>query len=328
MDAPAGGDLYVATKSGQIRAIRNGTVDPVAVLDISSEVSTGGEQGLLGLAISPDLGYLYVDFTDTSGDTRIREYRLSGGRAETSSLREVLKVAQPYANHNGGDLHFGPDRYLYITLGDGGSAGDPSDNGQSLDTLLGKILRINPRPSGSAPYSVPSDNPFVSRSGAKPEIWAYGLRNPWRLSFDKSTNDMYIGDVGQDAWEEIDYQASNSRGGLNYGWKRREGTHTYQGSPASNETLPIYEYSHADGNCSITGGYVYRGQAIPALQGAYLFADYCAGRLRAFVPRNGQAINHRFLGPEVGSVTAFGQDLNGELYVLSGDSGVYRIDPA
>ena len=321
---PGEGNFYIAEKGGRIRRVRGGTVGSV-VLDISSEVSTGGEQGLLGLAFSADGKRLYVNFTNGPGDTVIREYSFTSGRA--TSPRVVMEIDQPYANHNGGNIMFGPDSYLYIGMGDGGSAGDPQNNAQNLDRLLGKMLRIDPRQSGSAAYTSPKSNPFVGRSG-RDEIWAYGLRNPWRFSFDRATDALWIGDVGQNQWEEIDVASRSSDGGENYGWRRMEGTNTFDGGPPANHHRPIYEYSHDGGNCSVTGGYVYRGAKIPAMRGAYVFADFCVGRLRAFVENEGGAQNHRFLGPQVDSLASFGQDRDGDLYVLSLAGGVYRIDPA
>ena len=205
--------LYVAEKTGKVVAVRDGIVDPVPMLDLSEEVSLGGEQGLLGLAFSPDGRDVYVNFTDTNGDTHITGYAMRGGQADTATRRDLLVVDQPYSNHNGGNLVFGPDGYLYIGLGDGGSGGDPQGNGQSLSTLLGKMLRIDPTPFGDRPYRIPTDNPFVGHVAARPEIWAYGLRNPWRYSFDRLTGDLWIGDVGQSAWEEVDVQPSDSPGG-------------------------------------------------------------------------------------------------------------------
>jgi glucose/arabinose dehydrogenase len=271
---------------------------------------------------------MYVNFTNTQGNTVVREYKVSNGRADVATKRDVLMVTQPFANHNGGNLVFGPDGYLYIGLGDGGSAGDPSNNAQNLNTLLGKMLRINPTPSGSNQYQIPRDNPFVGRAGARGEIWAYGLRNPWRYSFDRATKDLWIGDVGQSSWEEVDRQTASSKGGDNYGWSLVEGTHSYKDGPPPNHHPPIYEYSHDGGNCSVTGGYVYRGSAIPKLVGAYLFADFCVGRLRAFVVTKGRAADQRFLGPQAEQLSSFGQDAKGELYVTSLAGGVYRIDPA
>jgi glucose/arabinose dehydrogenase len=327
-------DLYIAEKGGKIRIYHEGGITGTA-LDISSQVSTGSEQGLLGLAFSPGGTKLYVYFTDKNGsgpagDDVVREYPFSSGHV-TSSGRDVLRVSDPETNHNGGNLIFGPDGYLYIGLGDGGGGGDAHGsigNGQNINVLLGKLLRIDPTRSGSAQYKIPSDNPFVGRDG-RDEIWAYGLRNPWRWSFDRQTHDLWIGDVGQNAWEEIDFQPASSHGGENYGWRRREGDHPYNGGTKPPGAIdPIYEYSHDGGNCSITGGYVYRGSRIHNLVGAYLFADFCVGRLRAFVRNGGSAAGHRFLGPQVANLSSFGQDRNGELYVLSLDGGVYKINPA
>jgi glucose/arabinose dehydrogenase len=326
--------IYVAQRhAGTIRPVRSGKVgDPV--LNIGSQISTGNEQGLLGLAFSADGKKLYIYFTSATGsgpagDDVLREYSFSGGRA--TSPRDVLRVADPEGNHNGGNVLFGPDGYLYVGLGDGGGAGDAhgtQGNGQNVDVLLGKLLRIDPRQSGSSAYTVPDDNPFVGKGG-RDEIWAYGLRNPWRYSFDRSTGDLWIGDVGQNAWEEIDFDARSSGGGDNYGWRRMEGTHSYAGgTPPSNHHAPIYEYSHDDGNCSVTGGYVYRGSKIHHLKGAYVFADFCVGRLRAFVRDGSTASGHRFLGPKLGNLSSFGQSVSGEIYVMSLSGGLYRIDPA
>jgi glucose/arabinose dehydrogenase len=236
-----------------------------------------------------------------------------------------LFVDQPFSNHNGGALAFGPDGYLYVALGDGGSAGDPMGNAQSLSTLLGKLLRISPRPSGGEPYSIPPDNPFVGWSGARPEIWAYGLRNPWRFSFDAATGDLWIGDVGQNAWEEIDLEPAGSDGGSNFGWDRLEGTHPFEGGSAPGSVPPVFEYANGAGSCAVTGGYVYRGALIPALAGAYVFADYCRGRLEALVPGKGRAMEARALGPRVDALASFGEDARGELYVLSLAGTVSRI---
>jgi glucose/arabinose dehydrogenase len=318
--------LYIAEKDGRVVAIRDGKVDPTPVLDVSSEVSLGGEQGLLGLAFSPDGGSLYVNFTD--GDTRVVAYAMAEDRADPSSRREVLFVDQPYSNHNGGNLVFGPDGYLYIGLGDGGSGGDPHGNAQSLGTLLGKMLRIDPRPADGAPYRVPADNPFVTTPGARPEIWAYGLRNPWRYSFDRATGDLWIGDVGQSAWEEVDRQPASSTGGENYGWNVREGSHPYAagGSPPG-AVDPVFDYSHSDGGCVVTGGYVYRGAAIPDLVGTYVFADFCLGKIEG-LRLDGDQVVHEQLGVAAGPVSSFGEDAQGELYILSLAGGVYRLAPA
>jgi glucose/arabinose dehydrogenase len=319
--------LYVAEKTGRVVALRDGVVAKTPALDLSGQVSLGSEQGLLGLAFSPDGRYLYVNVTDLNGDTQIEEFAMGDRVADPSSRRVILSVDQPYANHNGGNLVFGPDGFLYIGLGDGGSGGDPQDNAQSLATLLGKMLRISPRPSADAPYTVPPDNPFVGRSDARPEIWAYGLRNPWRYSFDRLTGDLWIGDVGQNAWEEVDLQPASSTGGENYGWNRVEGTHPYSGDAPSGSTPPVYEYSHDTGGCVVTGGYVYRGAAIPALVGSYVFADYCVGQLEALRLQDGQVV-HTSLGVTVQGPSSFGQDAAGELYVLSLAGDVFRLVPA
>jgi glucose/arabinose dehydrogenase len=317
--------LYIAEKTGRVVAIRNGHVAARPVLDLSGAVSLGGEQGLLGLAFSPDGRYLYVNYTDVNGDTRIVGYAMHGEHAAVGSRRQVLFVGQPYDNHNGGDLIFGPDGDLYIGLGDGGSGGDPQGNAQSLGTLLGKMLRIRPTPTGAQPYRVPADNPFVHDAGARPEIWAYGLRNPWRYSFDPVTGDLWIADVGQSAWEEIDRVPGGSTGGLNFGWNLLEGTHRYAGSAPAGAVPPGYEYPHAGGACVVIGGDVYRGSAIPALVGDYVFADFCLGTLQAIRVQPDGTIAHLDLGATLPNVSSFGPGANGELYVTSLDGGVYRI---
>ena len=320
--------LYVAEKTGRVVAIRRGVVSATPVLDLTSRVSQGEEQGLLGIAFSPDGRYLYADFTDTAGNTHVTQWAFTGGRAEPASERTILYVRQPFSNHNGGQIAFGPDGDLYTGLGDGGSEGDPLGNGQRLTTLLGKILRIRPTPAGPRPYIVPAGNPFVGPSGARPEIWAYGLRNPWRFSFDAKTGNLWIGDVGQNEWEEIDLLPAGRGGGQNYGWNLTEGDHSYNGAtPPPNWVRPIYEYSHADGGCAVIGGYVYRGTAIPGLDGAYLFSDNCLGGIAALRVRGGRVVAERGLGVRVPSPSSFGEDGRGELYVLSLEGGVYRITP-
>ncbi len=325
----AGDDaLYLAEKVGRVMAIRVGRVDPTPVLDLSGKVSKGYEQGLLGLAFSPDGRFLYVNYTDLAGDTNVVEYAMAQGRADPGSARRVLFVRQPFPNHNGGNLAFGPDGYLYIGLGDGGSEGDPLGNGQNLATLLGKMLRIDPRPSGGRPYGIPPGNPFVGRAGVRPEIWAYGLRNPWRYSFDRKTGDLWIGDVGQDRREENDFQPARAMGGQNYGWNRLEGTLPFKGRPPPGATPPIFEYAtHQNGTCAVTGGYVYRGRDIPHLAGAYVFADFCSGQLIALVQENGRIVEHRSLGVTVPELASFGEDGDGELYALSLEGSVFRLAP-
>ncbi len=319
--------IYVIEQGGRVRALRGGRLDPTPVLDISSLTEGGGERGLLGIAFSPDGRYLYLDYTDTGGDTHVAEFTMRGGRADPRSRRNLLTVDQPYPNHNGGQLAFGPDGYLYIALGDGGSAGDPHGNGQSLRALLGKILRISPRPSGGRPYGVPPGNPFAGRSDARPEIWDYGLRNPWRFSFDPATRDLWIADVGQGEWEEIDHEPAG-RGGRNYGWNPLEGSHPYAGERPAGAVPPVIEYSHQEGGCTVIGGSVYRGKAIPDLVGGYLYGDYCAGWVRAAPVRGAGVGESRDLGINVPNLTSFGVDQHGELYALSQGGPVYRILPA
>jgi glucose/arabinose dehydrogenase len=330
IDSPVGmalrkGDsgVYFIEQTGRVRVFRNDRMDPNAVLDVSSQIKAGGEQGLLGIAFSPDGRYLYLDFTDTRGDTHIAEFAMGGGRPDPGSQRNVLTVDQPFANHNGGQLAFGPDGHLYIALGDGGSGGDPYGNGQSLGTLLGKILRIDPRPSGGRPYGIPRDNPFGDPAGARAEIWDYGLRNPWRFSFDPTTRDLWIADVGQGDWEEVDHEPAG-RGGRNYGWNRLEGTHHFDGDPLAGAVGPVIEYGHSAGACTVIGGSVYRGAAIPDLRGAFLYGDYCAGWVKA-VTVGDPSGTPRDLGINVPSLTSFGTDQRGEPFALSAGGQVFRI---
>ncbi len=319
--------LYVARQNGEIVALHDARVTPV--LDVSRKTRSGGEEGLLGIAFSADGSRLYVHSTALNGDTRVEEYAFvpasgGGGRADPASARLILTAPAAQSNHNGGELTFGPDGMLYLGLGDGGGGGG---NGQSRDTLLGKILRIDPTPSSRAPYTIPPDNPFA-KGGGRSEIWAYGLRNPWRFSFDEPTGTIWIADVGQNAWEEIDALAVSASRGANFGWNPLEGTHEYRGGAPPGTVMPIFETSHADGNCSITGGYVYRGSRIPALRGAYVFSDYCNGAVRAIYAEGGRVVQQRELGVSASSISSFGVDNDGELYVVSQDEGIYRLDPA
>ncbi|MGH7630425.1 MAG: PQQ-dependent sugar dehydrogenase [Gemmatimonadales bacterium] len=325
--------LFVAEKGGRIRIIESGAVLPTPFLDLSDRVSTGGEQGLLGLAFDPDYatnGRFIVNYTDLAGDTRISAFRVSADAdlADEASEVLILGVDQPFANHNGGQLTFGPDGYLYVGLGDGGDANDPQGNGQSLTTLLGKLLRIDV--DGGVPYAIPPDNPFAATAAARAEIWSYGLRNPWRFSFDRLTGDLYIGDVGQREIEEIDVSpaASGAGRGVNYGWDVMEGRECFEPSSGCDQSglvLPAAQYNHGDG-CSVTGGYVYRGSAIPALQGTYFYSDFCSGWVRSFRYSNGEAAEEReWAALEAGNVTSFGQDAAGELYILAAGGTVYRI---
>jgi glucose/arabinose dehydrogenase len=324
------GRLFIVEKPGRIRIVKDGDLLPDPFLDITDRTrSTGNEQGLLGLAFDPQYrtnGRFFVDYIDLNGNTVVARYLVSADnpdKADPASGAAILRVNQPYANHNGGDLVFGPDGYLYIGMGDGGSAGDPLGNGQRLDTLLGKLLRIDVR---SDPYAIPPDNPFLGRAGARPEIWAYGLRNPWRFSFDRATGDLYIGDVGQDAYEEIDFQPAGSAGGQNYGWNIMEGLHPYKGGDTAGLVPPVAEYSHDGGNCSVTGGYVYRGTRIPPLQGTYLFGDYCTGTIWVLRRIAGEWRMADWSGFSFGfPISSFGEDESGELYILDYKAGAAFI---
>jgi glucose/arabinose dehydrogenase len=324
--------LYVVEQGGTVRVVRNGQLQAAPFLDISDRISTGGERGLLGLAFHPQFATsrrLFVNYTDRNGDTHVAEFRAADAdTADPASERTLLVIPQPFANHNGGGLAFGNDRRLYAGLGDGGSGGDPLGNGQRLDTLLGKMLRIDV--DGSPPYTIPSDNPFRATPGARPEIWAYGLRNPFRFAFDRVSGDLYVGDVGQGAREEVDVGLAARGGGENYGWNIMEGTQCYQpstGCDRSGLTLPVFDYGHDQG-CSITGGVVYRGCRMPELAGSFFFGDYCSGFVRSLRVANGQATDVRDW-PLTGihSVTSFGVDADGEVYVVDYGGSVFRLEP-
>lgn len=323
--------IFVVEQPGRIRVLRNGTLQPAPYLDITAITSTGGERGLLGLAFHPEYdtnGRFFLNHTDLNGDTRVLRFArgASADVADPGSLEVVLEVDQPFTNHNGGHLAFGPDGLLYIGLGDGGSGGDPEGNGQDPSTLLGSMLRIS---VDALPYSVPSTNPFVGMSGFAPETWAYGLRNPWRFSFDRTTGDLWIGDVGQNAREEISYQAASSLGGENYGWNRLEGSACYPSDPCdpTGTVAPTYEYGHSEG-CSVTGGYVYRGSAVPSLVGRYLLADYCGGWVRSLGHNAGvvtDVVDHSVAFGTLSGVVSFGEDAAGEIYVVSLAGSIYRV---
>lgn len=329
--------LFIVEKGGTIRIVKGGTLLPAPFLDITSLVSTGSEQGLLGLAFDPEYatnGRFVVHYTDTNGATRVSAFARSGSDpdlADPGSEQVVLTAEQPFANHNGGQILFGPDGNLYLGLGDGGSGGDPQGRGQDLTDLLGSILRIDLR--GVAPYTIPADNPFAASTTARTEIWSYGLRNPWRFSFDRATGDLYIGDVGQSRWEEVDVSpsAEGAGKGINFGWNVMEGRHCYASGPCDQTglALSVLEYDHDQG-CSVTGGYVYRGSAISGLQGTYFYSDFCSGWIRSFRYQGGQAVeplDWPTLAPPGGSVTSFGEDAVGELYIASSGGRVYRIVP-
>jgi glucose/arabinose dehydrogenase len=333
---PGDAAIYVALQPGQVMALHDGRVD--TALDISGKTQCCGEQGLLGIVFSRDGNHLYAHSTALGGDTRVEEYAFTpapggGGTADPASARLLLTAPGAQSNHNGGQLALDGDGRLYIGLGDGGAGGDegpghaPGGNGQSLDTLLGKILRIDPTASATAPYTIPPDNPFAN-GGGRPEIWSYGLRNPWRFSIDAPTDTIWIGDVGQNAWEEVDSVARASSAGANFGWNPLEGTHEYRGGAPPGTVGPLFEYSHDDGSCTVIGGYVYRGEKIAALRGAYVFSDYCNSSLHALYAPNGAVAAQRDLGIRSSSITSFGVDNDGELYVVTQGDGVFRLDPA
>jgi glucose/arabinose dehydrogenase len=331
--APAGDPrVFIVEKAGRIRVLQGGALLPTPFLDIGSLVSTGAEQGLLGLAFSPGYaatGLFVVDYTDLSGNTQVVSYRVSAADpnvADPATARVVLSVAQPFANHNGGEVTFGPDGDLYVGLGDGGSEGDPQGHGQDRTDLLGSLLRIALTPDGAG-YSIPADNPFVGATNARGELWNIGLRNPWRFSFDRATGELYIADVGQNAYEEVNVLPAGDRDGENFGWNIMEGLHCYASSNCDRTglTLPVLEYGH-DAGCSITGGYVYRGAAIPALRGTYFYGDYCSGFVRSFRWKGAvtEQQNWPTLSPG-GGITSFGEDAAGELYLTTASGDVYRM---
>ncbi|MFD3945260.1 PQQ-dependent sugar dehydrogenase [Streptomyces sp. NPDC058579] len=324
--AGPGGKVWIAERAGTVRVLGDqGLGEPV--LDISAETTTDGERGLLGIAFDNARAHFYISYTNLEGTSTIDEFAVRNGKLRPDTRRTVLTQTQPYSNHNGGDIKFGPDGYLYIAFGDGGAGGDPHGNGQNLDTLLGKMLRIDPR--GGTPYAIPSDNPFVNDPNAKDEIWAYGLRNPWRFSFDSSTGDLLIGDVGQNDWEEIDWAPARNKGGENYGWSQMEGNHPFRGgTEPANHVRPIHEYGRGGLGCAVTGGFVYRGNAIPALKGQYVFSDYCDGTIRALKLKNGKVTGVNDLVVNGGEVVSFVQGVRGELYVLAQGGNIARIDPA
>jgi glucose/arabinose dehydrogenase len=325
---------FVVEQGGRVLVVRDGRRLGTPFLDISGQVTAGGEQGLLSLAFAPDYassGRFYVYFTDDAGDQRIVEYRrASADRADPGSARLVLRMADSESNHNGGLLLFGPDDLLYVGTGDGGGGGDrhgSRGNAQDLGSLLGKILRIDPRARGGRPYTVPAGNPFRGRSGARPEVYAYGLRNPWRFSFDRRTGGLTIGDVGQGAWEEINYVPRGRGRGANFGWRPFEGRARYTpGERAPGHVRPIIVRSHSAGNCSITGGVVVRDRRL-SLYGRYLFGDYCRGRVESARLARGRARGVRRTRFQVSSLSSFGEDAQGRVYVVSLNGPVYRLAP-
>jgi glucose/arabinose dehydrogenase len=326
--------LFVVEQSGHIWILQDGALNPEPFLDISGlihgDVFGGGytERGLLGLAFHPDYeqnGQFFIYYTAASSDNILARYQVSADNpnaADAASAVILMSVDDPYANHNGGQLAFGPDGYLYVAMGDGGSAGDPLGNGQNPATLLGKILRID---INAETYLVPEDNPFVEDVNFAPEIWAWGLRNPWRFSFDRATGDLYIADVGQNQREEINFQPADSTGGENYGWNIFEGSYRYSGGPEpANLVMPIAEYSH-DAGCSVTGGYIYRGVALPEFEAVYLFGDYCSGNIWATYRDLRETWQTSVFMRTQFRVSSFGEDEAGELYVVDYQGVVYRL---
>ncbi|MGK2948326.1 MAG: PQQ-dependent sugar dehydrogenase [Acidimicrobiales bacterium] len=341
---PGSPDLYVAEKAGRIRLIkvteRDGTdqvtyqLQNTPLLDISDDVLDDGEQGFLGMVFSTDGRKIYVSYSNRGdGAGHVVEYELGDGASiDARSARELLVVEQPFANHNGGHLAIGPDGYLYVGLGDGGSGGDPAGNGQDPSTLLGSILRIDPEQPDleGPPYAIPAGNPFDGEDG-RAEIWLYGVRNPWRFSFDHSTGDLWVADVGQNAFEEINRLSADggfdAGRGANLGWNEMEATHPFDGGEnPDGAVLPIFEYGRDDG-CSVTGGYVYRGEEIPGLVGTYLYADLCVPGLRGLQLDSGTVIDTRTWDLPVEQAYSFGQDDDGELYVLLGSGPVLKLIP-
>jgi glucose/arabinose dehydrogenase len=339
LDAPPGDPrLFLVERFGRILVLEGGRLLPTPFLDWSRRVETGfGEQGLLSVAFHPDYatsGRFFIYFTERgSGDVVISELRTSAdrNRADPESAKELLRQPQFARNHNGGQLRIGPDGKLYAGLGDGGAAGDPREAGQDLGTWLGAVLRLEVEGSSR----VPADNPFVGRAGALPEIWAWGLRNPWRFSFDRDTGDLYIADVGQNRWEEVHFAAAGAQAGLNYGWNVVEGLECFRGSdcPRTDFVDPMVVYPHKGGHCSVTGGSVYRGSALPELRGWYLYGDFCSGMLRALKVQGGALVQDLEISELVGGrkqltrLASFGEDAAGELYLVLLDGRVLKLVP-
>ncbi len=331
------GRLFVLEQSGKIWILQQGARLDTPFLDISGlltrDVFGGGytERGLLGLAFHPQYaqnGQFFINYTDRSGSSVVARYVVSdsdAALANPDSAEVLLTIQQPYANHNGGQMAFGPDGYLYVSVGDGGSAGDPQNNAQNPYNLLGKILRLDV--DSAVPYAIPPDNPFAAGGGA-PEIWAWGLRNVWRFSFDRATSDLYLADVGQNQWEEVNFQPAGSPGGQNYGWRVYEGMHRYSGETGTDAmVLPVLEYPHGALGCSISGGYVYRGTALPDLQAVYLYSDFCSGIVWGAWRDESAAWQNMILTETGRSISSFGEDEVGELYLLDYSGTIFAFSP-
>ncbi len=332
LQAPTGDTrLFVVEQPGRIRIIQNGQLLTAPFLNIQSKVGSGGERGLLGLAFHPNYasnGFFYVNYTDVSGDTRVERYAVTAGSPNTAnanSAKLIIAIDQPFSNHNGGQLQFGADGKLYIGMGDGGGGGDPQGHGQDRATLLGDLLRIDV--DAGDPYAIPPDNPHANSTQFRREIWASGLRNPWRFSFDRTAGILYIADVGQGQYEEINAVPA-TQAGVNYGWDIMEAAHCFAATTCNQNglQLPVHEYTHDNGNCSVTGGYVYRGASVPGVIGHYFYSDYCSGFLKSFRLVNGSATDHRtWLVGDIGNVLSFGVDAARELYVLTSNGRVLQI---
>lgn len=332
LTAPSGDPsrLFIVERGGKIRIVKNGALRSRPFLDISSQVSTANGGGLYSMAFHPGYatnGRFFIYFTNLDGDIELRRYRVSGSNANRANLgtaRTILTVPEPAGNHHGGLAAFGPDGYLYVAIGDDGSAQLQVDNAQDLTTLLGKIVRID---VNVGRYSIPPDNPFLDEPGARNEIWALGVRNPWRYSFDDVTGNLYMADIGQELWEEVN-ETPADEGGRNYGWPIMEGSSCFNppsGCDTAGLAPPIFEYDHSQG-CSITGGYVYRGRGMPSFDGVYFYSDFCSGWLRSFLIVNGMPADHRDWGiGDIGGVFSFGEDAAGELYILTTYGEVHRL---
>lgn len=325
--------LFITEQAGRILIYDGVRLRSEPFLDIETKVLSGGERGLLSVAFHPDYksnGFFYVNYTDRpGGHTVVERYKVSANdpnRADPNSAFKLITILQPFSNHNGGQLKFGPDGYLYIGMGDGGSGGDPENHAQRLNSLLGKMLRIDVNDGN--PYGIPEDNPFRAMLSGRPEIWAYGLRNPWRFSFDRATGDMFIADVGQNQWEEVSFQPATSIGGENYGWRFMEGNHCFNPSINCNTNglvRPILEYRHGTGDCSITGGYRYRGTRYPALRGVYIYGDLCTGKIWGATQQTSGGWTTQLLLDSTVTISTFGQDVNGELYVADLNGAIYHL---
>lgn len=321
------GDLFLADRRGTVHRLDPDEDDGVTppLLDIRDETSVSSERGLLGMAFAADGTEVYLSYTDTQGDTRVDAFAVVDGEIDPDVRRAVFAHPQPFANHNGGDIRIGPDGLLYIGLGDGGGGGDPLGAGQDRGSMLGAILRIDPQ--AGPPYGVPLDNPFVGEDVAI-EIYVYGVRNPWRFTFDEPTSTMWVADVGQNAREEVTVVHLDDDAGANLGWNLMEGTVEFAGTAPDDHLPPVFEYETTSSRCAITGGHVYRGSRIELLYGAYVFSDYCDGRVRALAVQDNDVVDELAFSADGGPVVAFTQDAGGELYALALDGAVYRLDPA